>query len=53
MPRILQRPGHFDVGNIKGVGRICQQTFIDTWPKVAFAKICDLQDPDYSCRYSQ
>lgn len=29
------------VGNIKGVGRIYQQTFIDTYTRVAFAKIYD------------
>ena len=27
------------VGNMKGVGRIYQQTFIDTYAKVAFAKL--------------
>ena len=29
----------FYVGNLKGVGRIYQQTFIDTYAKVAFAKL--------------
>jgi len=29
----------FYVGNMKGVGRIYQQTFIDTYAKVAFAKL--------------
>ena len=29
------------VGNMKGVGRIYQQTFIDTYSKVAFAKLYD------------
>jgi len=29
------------VGTIKGVGRIYQQTFIDTYSKVAFAKLYD------------
>jgi hypothetical protein len=29
------------VGTIKGVGRIEQQTFIDTYTKVAFAKLYD------------
>jgi hypothetical protein len=29
----------FYVGNMKGVGRIYQQTFIDTYAKVAFAKV--------------
>ena len=35
----------FYVGNIKGVGRIYQQTFIDTYAKVAFAKLYDRKTP--------
>jgi len=31
----------FYVGTLKGVGRIYQQTFIDTYAKVAFAKLYD------------
>jgi transposase InsO family protein len=31
----------FDVGTLKGVGRIDQQTFVDTYSKVAFAKLYD------------
>jgi transposase InsO family protein len=31
----------FYVGTLKGVGRIYQQTFIDTYTKVAFAKVYD------------
>src|ERR671916_3018091 len=31
----------FYVGNMKGVGRIYQQTFIDTYSKVAFTKLYD------------
>jgi transposase InsO family protein len=31
----------FYVGTLKGVGRIYQQTFIDTYTKVAFAKLYD------------
>jgi transposase InsO family protein len=31
----------FYVGNMKGVGRIYQQTFVDTYTKVAFAKLYD------------
>ncbi len=27
------------VGNIKGIGRIYQQTFVDTYSRVAFAKL--------------
>jgi hypothetical protein len=31
----------FYMGTLKGVGRIYQQTFIDTYAKVAFAKLYD------------
>jgi hypothetical protein len=34
MPRIL-----FCVGNIKGIGRIYQQTFVDTYSRVAICKL--------------
>jgi hypothetical protein len=35
----------FYVGNLKGVGRIYQQTFIDTYTKVACAKLYDRKIP--------
>src|SRR5205814_1418339 len=35
----------FYVGNMKGVGRIYQQTFIDTYSKVASAKLYDRKTP--------
>jgi transposase InsO family protein len=35
----------FYVGNLKGVGRIYQQSFIDTYTKVAFAKLYDRKTP--------
>jgi hypothetical protein len=35
----------FYVGNLKGVGRIYQQTFIDTYAKVACAKLYDRKTP--------
>jgi transposase InsO family protein len=35
----------FYVGTMKGVGRIYQQTFIDTYAKVAFAKLYDRKTP--------
>src|ERR1700739_4497111 len=35
----------FYVGNLKGVGRVYQQTFIDTYAKVGFAKLYDLKTP--------
>jgi transposase InsO family protein len=35
----------FYVGTMKGVGRIYQQTFIDTYTKVGFAKLYDRKTP--------
>lgn len=35
----------FYVGNLKGVGRIYQQTFIDTYSKVAIVKLYDRKTP--------
>ena len=35
----------FYVGNLKGVGRVYQQTFIDTYSKVAFAKLYERKTP--------
>jgi transposase InsO family protein len=35
----------FYVGTMKGVGRIYQQTFIDTYSKVAFAKLYERKTP--------
>ena len=35
----------FYVGTMKGVGRIYQQTFIDTYAKVGFAKLYDRKTP--------
>jgi transposase InsO family protein len=35
----------FYVGNLKGVGRSYQQTFIDTYAKVAFTKLYDRKTP--------
>jgi transposase InsO family protein len=46
-----QHPGYcgaqdtFYVGNLKGVGRIYQQTFVDTYSKLAFAKLYDRKTP--------
>jgi hypothetical protein len=37
--------GTFYVGTLKGVGRVYQQTFIDTYAKVAFAKLYDRKTP--------
>lgn len=35
----------FYVGHLKGVGRVYQQTFIDTYAKVGFAKLYDRKTP--------
>jgi transposase InsO family protein len=40
-PGYLGSQDTYYVGNIKGVGRIYQQTFIDTYAKVGFAKLYD------------
>jgi transposase InsO family protein len=40
-PGYLGSQDTFYVGNLKGVGRIYQQTFIDTYSKVAFTKLYD------------
>lgn len=40
-PGYLGAQDTYYVGNIKGVGRIYQQTFIDTYSKMAFAKLYD------------
>ena len=46
MSGLLRRPGYLShVGNMKGVGRIYQQTFIDTYAKVALAKLYDRKTP--------
>lgn len=40
-PGYLGAQDTYYVGTIKGIGRIYQQTFIDTYTKVAFAKLYD------------
>jgi transposase InsO family protein len=40
-PGYLGSQDTYYVGTIKGVGRIYQQTFVDTYTKVAFAKLYD------------
>ena len=48
---VSEHPGYcgaqdtFYVGTMKGVGRIYQQSFIDTYSKVAFAKLYDRKTP--------
>lgn len=44
-PGYLGSQDTFYVGNLKGVGRIYQQTFIDTFCKVAFAKLYTSKTP--------
>jgi transposase InsO family protein len=44
-PGYLGSQDTFYVGNMKGVGRIYQQTFVDTYSKVAFAKLYTSKTP--------
>lgn len=44
-PGYLGSQDTFYVGNLKGVGRIYQQTFVDTYSKVAFAKLYTTKKP--------
>lgn len=44
-PGYLGSQDTFYVGTIKGVGRIYQQTFVDTYSKVAFAKLYPTKTP--------
>ena len=44
-PGYLGSQDTFYVGNMKGVGRIYQQTFVDTYAKVAFAKLYTTKTP--------
>ena len=44
-PGYLGSQDTFYVGTLKGVGRIYQQTFIDTYAKVAFAKLYTTKTP--------
>jgi len=44
-PGYLGSQDTFYVGTMKGVGRIYQQTFIDTYAKVAFAKLYTSKTP--------
>jgi transposase InsO family protein len=44
-PGYLGSQDTFYVGTMKGVGRIYQQTFVDTYSKVAFAKLYATKTP--------
>ncbi len=44
-PGYLGSQDTFYVGTLKGVGRIYQQTFVDTFSKVAFAKLYNMKTP--------
>lgn len=44
-PGYLGSQDTFYVGTLKGVGRVYQQTFIDTYSKVAFAKLYTTKTP--------
>ena len=43
-PGYLGSQDTYYVGTIKGVGRIYQQTFVDTYSKVAFAKLYNMKN---------
>src|SRR6516165_1241621 len=45
VPRLLRRAGHLLFGTLKGVGRVYQQTLIDTCAKLACAKLDDRKTP--------
>ena len=44
-PGYLGSQDTFYVGTLKGVGRIYQQTFIDTYAKIGFAKLYTTKTP--------
>lgn len=44
-PGYLGSQDTFYVGHLKGVGRVYQQTFVDTYSKVAFAKLYTTKTP--------
>ena len=44
-PGYLGSQDTFYVGTLKGVGRVYQQTFVDTYSKVAFAKLYNTKTP--------
>lgn len=44
-PGFLGSQDTFYVGTLKGVGRVYQQTFVDTYSKVAFAKLYTTKTP--------
>ena len=44
-PGYLGSQDTFYVGTLKGVGRVYQQTFVDTYSKVAFAKLYQTKTP--------
>ena len=44
-PGYLSSQDTFFVGTLKGVGRIYQQTFVDTYSKMSFAKLYRMKTP--------
>jgi hypothetical protein len=44
-PGYLGSQDTFYVGTLKGVGRVYQQTFVDTYSKIAFAKLYTMKAP--------
>lgn len=52
-PGYLGAQDTYYVGHIKGVGKIYQQTFIDTYSRVAFAKVYGRKKCSCCRRYAQ
>jgi hypothetical protein len=45
MPGLLRAQDHFYIGTLKDVSRIYQQSFLDAYAKLAFAKLYDCKTP--------
>ena len=52
-PGYLGSQDTFYVGTLKGVGRVYQQTYIDTYAKLAQAQTLQNQNPDHGSRHAQ
>ena len=52
-PGYLGSQDTFYVGTLKGIGRVYQQTYIDTYAKVAQAKLYKSKTPITGSRHAQ
>jgi len=48
-PSFLVSQDTYFVGTFKGIGRVYQQTFVDTYSKVTHTKLYTNKNIDYSC----